>query len=176
MLALCPHVQSVPLSQQPVMPPSAVPSLAVKKPSPEAKPRKKKSPVKKLAIKADYGGVSFGEAAIATDRGQEEEEEQGDDPLASYRQAAAAAAKALEKERKQEAQRALFRKIFVAMDTDGDGVVSMGEMVEAVAAGTAPLSHRASQPSSRPTGAVPLQLPMQFSLAHWEKEMIRALG
>jgi len=149
------------------MPPAAVPKLSTtKKPSPE---KKKKKAVKN--VKADYGGVTFGGEAVSA--ADEQEEEPQDDPLATYRAAAAAAAAAVEKERKEEAQLALFRKIFAAMDSDNDGKVSMGEMIEVVAAGTAPLSHRASQTTMRPEGAVPLQLPMVFSLTDWEKEMKR---
>ena len=150
------------------MPP--VPKLATPKgaDSEKSKAKKKKSPAKKLAVKANYGGVAFGT----------QEEEDGevpveDDPLATYRKAAAVAAAAVEKERKDEAQRALFRKIFATMDTDKDGRVSLGEMVEAVAAGTAPLSHRAAQQSARPDGAIPLRLPLIFNLSEWEVEMRR---
>ena len=129
---------------------------------PSPKKSKKKTP-----IKASYSGVSFDKNAPA------EAVEEGEvDPLASYRAAAAAASKALEKEREEEAQLKLFKKIFDAMDSDGDGKVELAEMIEAVAASTAPLSHRASS-EGRPTGAVSLQLPLTFTLNQWIKEMRR---
>lgn len=138
-----------------------------------ASPKKKPSPTKKkkLAVKADYGGVYFGEEAPATARIDEAEDDAEDDPLATYRAAAAAAAKAAERERKDEAQTKLFRKIFAAMDSDADGKVDMADVVERVAAGTAQLSHRAQ--ARRPEGAVALQLPMVFTQNDWLKEMHR---
>ena len=143
-------------------------------PSPAKKsPKKKKSPVKKLAVKADYGGIVFGKEEPPTSRAQEPEGEDYD-PLASYRAAAKAAAAAAVKEKKDEAQLALFKKIFMAMDTDGDGKVAMADMVEKVATGTQQLSHRAQ--ASRPDGAVALQLPMVFTLDEWTKEMRRMAG
>ena len=143
-------------------------------PSPAKKsPKKKKSPVKKLAVKADYGGIVFGKEEPPTSRAQEPDEEE-DDPLASYRAAAKAAAAAAVKEKKDEAQQALFKKIFIAMDADGDGKVAMADMVERVATGTQQLSHRAQ--ASRPDGAVALQLPMVFTLDEWTKEMLRMAG
>ena len=131
-------------------------------------PKKKSPSKKKIAVKASYGGISFDkDAAPPTSR-----EEPEDDPLASYRAAAAVASKALEKERQEEAQVRLYKKLFAAMDTDGDGKVELAEVIEAVAAGTAPLSHRAAS-ASRPTGAVTLQLPVTFTLDQWVKEMQR---
>lgn len=138
--------------------------------APKAASPKKKSPAKKkLAVKADYGGVYFGEKQDAPDPAEDEPPE--DDPLASYRAAAAAASKAAEKERKDEAQQKLFRKIFAAMDSDHDGKVEMADMVERVAAGTSQLSHRAQ--ATRPQGSVALQLPMVFTLNEWLAEMKR---
>jgi hypothetical protein len=131
---------------------------------------KKKSPSKKaLPVAVDGSGVYFGAAGTA----EEEEVPADDDPLASYRAAAAAAAKAVEKERKEAAQTALFEKIFVTMDWNSDGVVDMQDVVEKVTAGTAQLSARASAPQSRPEGAVALQLPATFTRDVWLKEMQR---
>lgn len=149
------------------------PDVGGKKKSPA---KKVKSPTKgkKLAVKADYSGVFFGNEEAATargDGGDEEAEEVLDDPLATYRAAAAAARAAAIKEQKEEAQQALFKKIFKAMDADGDGKVEMADVVEKVAAGTAQLSHRATV--ARPEGAVALQLPMLFSQKEWMDEMKR---
>ena len=146
---------------------------AIAMPPAPAKPKKKStSPTKKKkpAVKADYGGVYFGEKSEEPAE-PVEEPEYIDDPLASYRAAAAAAQRAAEKERKEEAKSKLYRKIFAAMDSDRDGKVEMADMVERVAAGTAQLSHRAQQ--KRPEGAVALQLPMVFGLNEWLKEMKR---
>jgi len=146
-------------------------------PSPPKKPSPKK---KKKAVKADYGGIYFGEAEAETSRGEADaaEEEVELDPMATYRMAAAAAAKALAKEREQEkkdeANVALYKKIFSRMDADADGVVDMGDVIEKVAAGTAQLSQRAQ--AARPAGAVALQLPMTFGLVEWVKEMKRMAG
>ena len=99
---------------------------------------KKKSPSKKLAVKADYAGIVFGKEEPPTTRAMEyDEDEPLDDPLASYRAAAKAAQEAAAKERKEEAQLTLFRKIFAAMDRNKDGMVEMADMVERVAASTA---------------------------------------
>ena len=144
-----------------------------KKKSGSPSPKKKGSGKKRL-VKSDYSGISFtkpdttneDDDAAADDAAPE------DDPLMTYRLAAAAAREAAIKEREEEAQLALYRKIFAAMDTDGDGKVELAAMVEAVAAGTAPLSHRA-QSTARPAGAVALQLPMTFGLEQWIKEMRR---
>lgn len=144
-----------------------------KKPSSPSPKKKSSGGGKKKLVKSDYSGISFtkpdpnGEDAAGADDPVPE-----DDPLATYRIAAAAAKEAAIKEREEEAQQALFRKIFAAMDTDGDGKVELAAMVEAVAAGTAPLSHRA-QSTARPSGAVALQLPMVFSMEQWIKEMGR---
>ena len=148
------------------------PDVAAKKKSP-AKKVKSPSKGKKLAVKADYSGVFVGNEEPATARAGEEEDdgEAYDDPMASYRAAAAAAKVAAIKEQKEEAQHALFKKIFKAMDSDTDGKVEMADMVEKVAAGTAQLSHRAA--AARPAGSVALQLPMVFSESEWMKEMKR---
>ena len=142
-------------------------------PSPSKRPSPKK---KKKAIKADYGGVYFGEQEAETSRGEApaDESEAQDDPMASYRAAAAAAAKAVAKERKEEANVALYRKIFARMDADADGIVEMADVVEKVAAGTAQLSQRAQ--AARPQGAVALQLPMAFGIDEWIAEMKRMAG
>ena len=139
-------------------------------PSPGKSPGKKHSPKKKKkAVKADYGGVYFGAEEPDTSRGGPDLEE--DDPMASYRAAAAAAKAAIVKERKEDANIALYRKIFARMDGDGDGVVDMADVIEKVAAGTAQLSQRAQ--AARPEGAVALQLPMTFGLNEWVAEMKR---
>ena len=148
--------------------PDKIPSSRGSPPSP-SKGKKKKSPTKKLALKADYGGIVFGTETPAAS--SEPEPDAEDDPLASYRAAAAAAKAAAAKERKDEAHLALFKKIFATMDIDGDGRVAMADMVEKVAAGTAQLSHRAQ--ASRPDGAVAMQLPMVFTLDEWIVEMRR---
>ena len=140
---------------------------------PAAKKKKAKSPTKK-AVKADYGGVYFGAEEPTTSREQEDEEqpeELEDDPMATYRAAAAAAKEAAAKEAKEDARDALYKKLFHGMDIDGDGKVDMGEVIERIAAASAPLSHRAQ--SSRPEGSVALQLPMVFGYKEWIKEMKR---
>ena len=147
-----------------------LPSVESLMPSPGKSPGKKHSPKKKKkAVKADYGGVYFGAEEPDTSLGGPEPEE--DDPMASYRAAAAAAKAAIVKERKEDANIALYRKIFARMDGDGDGVVDMADVIEKVAAGTAQLSQRAQ--AARPEGAVALQLPMTFGLNEWVAEMKR---
>ena len=151
-------------------PPASPPS----KPAAKGKKKKLNSPTKKYGLKADYGGVYFGHGDHATSRladGSGSEEVHEVDPLATYRAAAAAAKVAAVKEAKEDAQEALFRKLFVGMDTNGDGKVDLGEVMERVAASTAPLSQRAT--SSRREGAIALQLPTVFGYQAWMKEMKR---
>ena len=154
------------------------------------------------AVRADASGIYFSpqdDDAKDSSTGAAEQSEQAD-PLAMYRAAAAAATKALtntDRSSPGSDQRptnksfdSILRRIFRAMDTDFDGVVRFDEVTAMIAAAHASGSSsrvatdRIGSASKRglastrirPQGSVALDLPSEFDLEVFLREMGRLAG
>ena len=156
------------------------------KPAPK---RTKKPPKLALNTSDDRQSIEFGEQPAPSAREphdaddvenaaeNEADEEAGYDPLAEFRRASSAAAKAVKEEKIKhtEIERHLlcvFDEMDQASTAAGPGRVALADVLEAVARGTQPLTHRA-QTVKRPAKAVRLQLPPVFTRDQFLFEMDR---